>query len=78
MVIYIDLLIILNFIYDYLILKVIQIVLKRNTNNKRIIISSLIGELSILFLLLNMNYIILLIGKLLLSLIINIVAFKYK
>ena len=32
MIIYIDLLILLNFIYDFLIIKVVSIVLKRNTN----------------------------------------------
>ena len=78
MVIYIDLLIILNFVYDFLILKVVCIVLKRNTNNLRIIISSLFGEFSILLLILNYNYIILLVSKLLIAIIMNIIAFKYK
>ncbi len=78
MVIYVDLLIILNFIYDFLILKVVSIVLKRNIKNIRIIISSLIGELSIILLVFNFNYIILLISKIMLALIMNIIAFKYK
>ena len=78
MVIYIDLLIILNFIYDYLILKVVAIVLKRNIKNIRIIVASLLGELSILLLIFNYNYIFLLISKIILALLMNIIAFKYK
>ena len=77
MIIYIDLLIILNFIYDFLILKVVGIVLKRNITNIRFIMSSLVGELSII-LLLNSNYIILIISKLILAIIMNIIAFKFK
>lgn len=78
MVIYIDLLIIFNFIYDFLIIKVISIVLKRNTNNKKIILSSLMGELSILHLILNYNYIFLLVCKIILSSLMLVIAFNYK
>ena len=78
MIIYLDLLIILNIIYDYLILYVVSMVLKRNINKKRLLLSSLIGELSILLLLLKTNYIIILITKLLLALLMNIISFKYK
>lgn len=78
MVIYIDLLIMLNFIYDYLILRVISIVLKRNIKKRFLIISSLIGETSILFLIFNFDYILLIISKILLAIIMNIIAFKYK
>jgi len=78
MVIYIDLLIVLNFIYDYLILKVVSIVLKRNTKNIKIFISSLIGELSILLLIINCNYIELIICKILLAIVMNLIAFKYR
>ena len=78
MIIYIDLFFILNFLYDFLILKVVSIVLKRNIKNIRIIISSLIGELSILFLLLNLNYFLLLLCNIIIACIMNIIAFKYK
>ena len=78
MIIYIDLFIVLNFLYDFLILKVVSIVLKRNITNKRIIISSLFGEISLLLLLLNFNYILLLICKIIISCIMNIIAFKYR
>ena len=78
MVIYIDLLILLNFLYDYLIMYIVSIVLKRKLNKKRLIISSLIGELSILFLIINLNYILIIILKIILSIIMNITTFNYK
>ena len=78
MIIYIDLLIILNFLYDYIILSTISIILKRITNKKKIILSSLIGELSILLLIFNLNYYLLIIFKLLLALLMNIITFSFK
>ena len=78
MIIYVDLLIALNLIYDFLILKVVSLVLKRTTSNIKILLSSLIGEVSILFLILNFNYILLIIFKIILAIIMNIVTFKYK
>ena len=78
MVIYIDLLIALNLIYDFLILKVVSLVLKRNTTNIKILLSALIGEISILFLILNFNYILLFIFKIILAIIMNIISFKYR
>ena len=78
MIIYIDLLIILNFIYDFLILKVISLVLKRNTKNINIIIASIIGELSIALLLINSYYIILIISKIIIAIIMDLIAFGYR
>ena len=78
MVIYIDLLIILNFLYDYLIMYIVSIVLKRQLNKKRLLLSSLIGELSILILILNINYILLIILKIILAIIMNLITFNYK
>ena len=78
MIIYLDLLFILNFIFDLLILLLVKIVNKRTTSKKRIIISSLCGEISILFLIFNFNYIFLFISKIILAIVLNIIAFKYN
>ena len=78
MVIYIDLLIILNFIFDYLLLLTTAIILKRKINKLRIAISSIVGELSIILLIFNINYIILIISKIILAILLNIIAFNYK
>lgn len=78
MVIYIDVLILLNFIFDFLLLITVKLVLKRNTPIIRLIIASLFGEISILLLIYNFNYILLIISKILIAILINIIAFKYQ
>ena len=55
MVIYLDLLFILNLFYDFLILLAVNMVLKRNKKIIRIILGSLVGALSSLLILLDIN-----------------------
>lgn len=76
--IYIDLYIILNFIYDLIILVSVAIALKRTINKKRIIIASLFGSVSTGLLFLNLNSFLLLILKLLSGLIMEKLAFGQK
>ena len=78
MVIYIDLLILLNFIFDYLILLTTAIVLRRKINKLKIFLASLIGEISIIFLIFNLNYIIIIISKIMIAILLNIISFNYK
>lgn len=75
--IYIDELILLNFIIDYLILKTTSKILKQNTTTLKIVISSLFGEISILYLFVNLNNIELTIFKLLIGIIMNLIAFGF-
>ena len=75
--IYIDELILLNFIIDFSILKITSKILKLNTKTKRIVLSSLFGEISILYLFINFNNIELLIFKLVIGIIMNLIAFKF-
>ena len=78
MIIYVDLLFILNFIIDYFLLFTNGIVLKRKIIKRRLLLSCLVGELSILLLIINFNYIILFVVKIILALGMNIIAFNYK
>ena len=48
--IYIDELILLNFIIDYVILSTLTFLLKKNVKKRRIFLSCLVGQLSILYL----------------------------
>lgn len=75
--IYIDELILLNFIIDFSILKITSKILKLNTKTNRIVLSSLFGEISILYLFINFNNIELLIFKLVIGIIMNLIAFKF-
>lgn len=78
MIVYIDLVCIINFIYDFLILLTVSFTLKRNRKIYYYILSSLIGVLSIFLLFLKINNIILFLLKILISIIMVIVAFGYK
>ena len=53
--IYIDEVIVLNFIIDYLLLLFTSMLLKLNVRKYKLIISSIFGEISILYLLLDIN-----------------------
>jgi stage II sporulation protein GA (sporulation sigma-E factor processing peptidase) len=78
MTIYIDVVIILNFIFDYFILRTVNLVLKRNISKRRLLLGALTGEISIILLLFNYNIIILLIFKIIMAIFINIIVFKYQ
>ena len=75
--IYIDELILLNFIIDFLILKSTSKILKLNTTTLKIVLSSVCGEISILYLFINLNNIELTIFKLLIGIIMNLIAFGF-
>ena len=78
MTIYLDLLFLFNWWIDFFLLIVVKLTLKRMTKIIKIIVASFIGALSIIFLFLNINYINLLITKLLLGIIMCIIAFNFK
>ena len=78
MKIYIDLVILLNFIYDLLLLMTVDITLKRHIHIKRLLLSSLIGALSIIILFIPINKYILFILKIFISIIMVLIAFCFK
>lgn len=78
MKVYIDGVFLINFYLDFLILLTTSITLKRNTSIKRIILASLIGSISLIFLFINISNILLFIIKIVLAVIMNVVTFKYK
>ena len=78
MTIYIDIILLINFIIDLLLLLSVSFLLKRRASITRIIISSSIGSLSTLLLFVIHNNFFLLIYKLLISIIMIIITFKYN
>ena len=76
--IYIDELLILNFIIDYVLLDFTSNILKINTTFIRKILGCLIGELSILYLFVDFNNITLLLFKLFIGIIIIRISFIYN
>lgn len=78
MTIYIDLILLLNLAIDFILLLTVNITLKRNTSLLRIFLGSLIGSLSILFLFLPLNSISLFFLKIIISILMSLITFKYK
>lgn len=78
MKIYLDVVFILNFCYDLLLLMSIDIVLKRFVRFKRLVFASIIGAISLGILFLPINKYLLFLLKVLTSIIMVLVAFKYK
>ena len=78
MTIYIDIILLINFIIDLLLLLSVSFLLKRRASLTRIIISSSIGSLSTLLLFVIHNNFLLLIYKLLTSIIMIIITFNYN
>lgn len=78
MKIYLDLILILNFFLDFILLISVGIILKRIINIRNITISAFIGSLSILLLFFNINNIELFLYKLLLSIIMILISYPKK
>ncbi len=78
MTIYIDIILLLNFFIDLLLLLSVSFLLKRRTPLIRIIIASLIGSLSTLLLFVIHNNLLLFFYKILISIIMIIISFKYN
>lgn len=78
MKVYIDLVIFLNIMFDYLLLTTTSYILKRNVSFKKILIGSLVGGLSILFLFIKLNSFTLFIFKIVVSVLMILSTFGYK
>lgn len=78
MKIYIDLILLINFTFDFMLLYAVKKILKRESSIKKIIISSLIGSLTTLTLFINISNITLFFIKLFISIIMILVSFNFK
>lgn len=76
--IYLDLVLFINFFFDFLLLISVGLILKRTIKIKKILLAALIGSLSIIILFVNMNSVILFFFKLIISIIMLIVSYGYK
>lgn len=78
MKIYLDLVFMLNFIYDLLLMMTVDITLKRHTKLRKLIFSAILGALSLAILFLPCGEIILFILKVVTSALMILIAFGYK
>lgn len=78
MKIYVDLVLFLNVAMDFLLLLSVSITLKRNVKFYRIILGSLVGGISIIFLFLPLNNVMLFLFKMIVSILMVITTFSFK
>lgn len=76
--IYVDLVLFLNIAMDFLLLLSVSIILKRNVKFYRIILGSIVGGISLIFLFLPLNNIFLFLFKLLVSILMILTTFSFK
>lgn len=76
--VYIDLLIVVNFAFDMILLSATNYILKRKARLYRLILGSLVGTISVLFLFLPLSSISLLLLKVVTSIFMILVTFSYK
>lgn len=78
MKIYVDLVILLNFGFDLLLLFAVGIVLRRQTTLKKLILGALIGSITILSMFIELNSITLFFIKIVISILMSIITFGYR
>lgn len=78
MKIYIDLVLIVNFILDLILLMSVNFILRRNVSMKRLVLGSFIGNITLILLFIKMSNLLFIIFKLVTSILINVCAFGYK
>lgn len=78
MKIYLDVIFLINFLYDFLILSSVSVLLKKHAKLSRLLISSLVGSVSLITLFISFDNFFLLIFKFILSLVMVIIAFGVK
>ena len=78
MKIYLDIVLLINFGFDFLLLLSVSLILRRNTSIYKLLIGAFIGSISILTLFMKINSIQLFFIKLIISILMCISSFKYK
>ncbi len=75
---YIEELLILNFIIDFVLLETVNVILKNNVGRIKLIYSSLFGEISLIYLFINISAFLMIIFKTIMGLIMIYIAFGYN
>lgn len=78
MKIYVDLVLLLNFAFDFILLLSVSVLLRRMVSINRLLLGGFVGSLSILLLFTNINSITLFFLKLFISVVMLLVSFGYK
>ena len=78
MIVYVDMICLLNILLDFILLMSVSVVLTRNTKLIKLVLGSMIGGVSTLLLFIKLNSIVLFSLKIILGIIMSLVSFGYK
>ena len=78
MKIYIDLILLLNFGFDFLLLLSVSTILRRNTEIYKLLLGAFIGSISVLTLFIKITSLELFMLKIIISILMCLISFKYK
>ena len=78
MKIYLDLILLLNFSFDFLLLLSVSVILRRNVKLRKVFLGAFVGALSIFFLFMKINSLTLFIYKFIISIFMVIITFRFK
>lgn len=78
MIIYVDLVFFINFMYDFLLLITTKIILKRRVKLYRLMVGALVGGVSIFLLFFNISSFCLFLFKIIISILMILISFGYK
>lgn len=78
MKIYLDIIFLINFCFDFILLNAVKIILRRNAKITRLILASLIGATSVFILFISINNITLFILKFIISIMMTLIAFSFR
>lgn len=78
MKIYVDLVLLLNFGFDFILLLSVSLILRRMVSINRLLLGAFVGSLSILFLFINISSFLLFLLKIVISILMILVTFGYK
>lgn len=78
MKVYLDLIFILNFFFDFLILLGVAFILRRRTTFKKILLATLLGLVSLIFFFVNINTFIYLLFKIFICILMVVIAFGFN
>lgn len=76
MKVYLDMVFLINFFFDFLLLKTVSYLKKQNVTIKKLLFGSLVGSSSLIFLFLPSNQFLLLLGKIVISILMLLATFQ--
>ncbi len=76
--VYVDILVIIDLLFNYIILLTVGVLLNRIVHFKDMFLASVVGTINLVFIFININKIVLLLTAIVFSILMSLITFKYK